>query len=57
MSGATKWLIKWTRYLQLVLRTLELVAAAGLLTLMILITKVTPLAAWILRIAVGLYDS
>ncbi|KAI3318611.1 hypothetical protein HD806DRAFT_306130 [Xylariaceae sp. AK1471] len=53
MSGTTKWLIRWTRYLQIVLRALELVAGAGLLTLMILISKVAPLAAWILRIAPG----
>ncbi|KAI0396329.1 hypothetical protein F5Y17DRAFT_116016 [Xylariaceae sp. FL0594] len=53
MSGATKWWIKWTRYIQLVLRVLELIAGAGLLTLMILISNVTPLTAWILRIAPG----
>ncbi|KAI1186228.1 hypothetical protein F5B17DRAFT_369279 [Nemania serpens] len=53
MSDTTKWLIRWTRYLQLVLRALELIAGAGLLTLMILISKVPSLTAWILRIAPG----
>ncbi|KAI0406106.1 hypothetical protein F4802DRAFT_559348 [Xylaria palmicola] len=53
MSTTTKWLIRWTRYLQLVLRVLELIAGAGLLTLMILISNVPPLTAWILRIAPG----
>ncbi|KAI1116888.1 hypothetical protein F5Y14DRAFT_405635 [Nemania sp. NC0429] len=53
MSDTTKWLIRWTRYLQLVLRALELIAAGGLLTLMILISKVPSLTAWILRIAPG----
>ncbi|KAJ2975237.1 hypothetical protein NUW58_g8411 [Xylaria curta] len=53
MSDTSKWLIRWTRYLQLVLRALELVAAAGLLTLMILITNVPSLTVWILRIAPG----
>ncbi|RWA05903.1 hypothetical protein EKO27_g9204 [Xylaria grammica] len=53
MSDTSKWLIRWTRYLQLVLRASELIAGAGLLTLMILISNVAPLAAWILRIAPG----
>ncbi|KAI3337730.1 hypothetical protein F4824DRAFT_102201 [Ustulina deusta] len=53
MSDATKWWIRWTRYLQLLLRALELIAGAGLLTLMILISNVMALAAWILRIAPG----
>ncbi|GAP84866.2 hypothetical protein SAMD00023353_0801850 [Rosellinia necatrix] len=51
MSDITKSLIKWMRYLQLVLRAFELVAGAGLLTLMILISNVPALVAWILRIA------
>ncbi|KAI1155199.1 hypothetical protein F4825DRAFT_83496 [Nemania diffusa] len=54
MSDVTKWFIRWTRYLQLVLRALELVAGAGLLTLMILISNVPSLDAWILRIAPGI---
>ncbi|TGJ81008.1 hypothetical protein E0Z10_g7769 [Xylaria hypoxylon] len=53
MSDTSKWFIRWTRYLQLVLRALELIAGAGLLTLMILISDATPLAAWVLRIAPG----
>ncbi|KAI0489722.1 hypothetical protein F4859DRAFT_164504 [Xylaria cf. heliscus] len=53
MSDTTKWLIRWTRYLQLALRALELIAGAGLLTLMILISNVPELTAWILRIAPG----
>ncbi|KAJ8119320.1 hypothetical protein O1611_g10633 [Lasiodiplodia mahajangana] len=53
MSDASKWFIRWTRYLQLVLRALELIAGAGLLTLMILISNVPSLTAWILRIAPG----
>ncbi|KAI0543006.1 hypothetical protein GGR58DRAFT_5163 [Xylaria digitata] len=53
MSNTSKWLIRWTRYLQLVLRALELIAGAGLLTLMILISDVMPLVAWVLRIAPG----
>ncbi|KAI8629038.1 hypothetical protein F5Y19DRAFT_87450 [Xylariaceae sp. FL1651] len=53
VSDAAKWWIKWTRYAQLVLRALELIAGAGLLTLMILISKVAPLTAWVLRIAPG----
>ncbi|KAJ3563841.1 hypothetical protein NPX13_g8062 [Xylaria arbuscula] len=53
MSDAAKFWIRWTRYLQILLRVLELIAGAGLLTLMILITNVMPLVAWILRIAPG----
>ncbi|KAI0525938.1 hypothetical protein F5B22DRAFT_261122 [Xylaria bambusicola] len=53
MSDTAKWWIRWTRYFQLFLRALELIAGAGLLTLMILITDVMPLVAWILRIAPG----
>ncbi|KAI1180715.1 hypothetical protein F4777DRAFT_259549 [Nemania sp. FL0916] len=53
MSDATKAWIRWTRYLQLVLRAFELIAGAGLLTLMILISNVPSLTAWILRIAPG----
>ncbi|KAI1133785.1 hypothetical protein F5Y10DRAFT_5160 [Nemania abortiva] len=53
MSDTTKWFIRWTRYLQLVLRALELIAGAGLLTLMILISNVPSLTVWILRIAPG----
>ncbi|KAI1826005.1 hypothetical protein F4861DRAFT_146598 [Xylaria intraflava] len=54
MSDTTKWWIRWTRYMQLGLRSLELVTSAGLLVLMILISNVSPLVAWILRIAPGI---
>lgn len=53
MSDTTKWLIRWSRYLQLALRALELIAGAGLLALMILISKVPSLTSWILRVAPG----
>ncbi|KAI1323006.1 hypothetical protein F5Y16DRAFT_384901 [Xylariaceae sp. FL0255] len=53
MSDRTKWWIRWTRYIQLGLRVLELIAAAGLLTLMILISGVASLTAWVLRVAPG----
>ncbi|KAI1755196.1 hypothetical protein F4782DRAFT_439005 [Xylaria castorea] len=53
MSDTTKWLIRWTRYLQIALRALELIAGAGLLVLMILISNVPQLVAWILRVAPG----
>ncbi|KAI1744170.1 hypothetical protein F4680DRAFT_284034 [Xylaria scruposa] len=53
MSDTTKWLIRWTRYVQLGLRALELIAGAGLLVLMILISNVPALVTWILRIAPG----
>lgn len=53
MSDTSKFWIRWTRYVQIGLRALELVAAAGLLTLMILISEVPSLTAWILRIAPG----
>ncbi|TRX98319.1 hypothetical protein FHL15_000964 [Xylaria flabelliformis] len=53
MSDTTKWMIRWTRYIQLGLRALELIAGAGLLVLMILISNVPALVAWILRIAPG----
>ena len=52
MSGTTKWWIRWTRYLQLGLRSLELVAGLGLVTLMILITNVQATLAWVMRIVV-----
>ena len=53
MSNTTKWLIKWTRYFQIVLRSLELVGGLGLVALMILITKVELMTCWILRITVS----
>ncbi|CAJ2513760.1 Uu.00g018790.m01.CDS01 [Anthostomella pinea] len=53
MSDTTKWWIKWTRYFQLVLRALQLVGAAGLLTLMILISNADPITSWVMRITPG----
>ncbi|KAI2635257.1 hypothetical protein GGS21DRAFT_490470 [Xylaria nigripes] len=51
MSETTKWWIKWTRYMQIVLRALELILSAGLLALTVLITEIPPLTNWILRIS------
>lgn len=53
MSYGTRSWIKWMRKVQLGLRALELVAAAGLLVLMILVNNVDPLTGWVLRITVG----
>ncbi|KAF5008172.1 hypothetical protein FDECE_5541 [Fusarium decemcellulare] len=53
MSPRTKSFIKWLRRVQVALRVVQLIAAAGLLTLMILITKVDPLEGWVMRITPG----
>lgn len=53
MGPRTKSGIKWLRRLQLFLRILELNAAIGLLTLMILITNVDVLQGWVIRITVS----
>ncbi|KFA49539.1 hypothetical protein S40293_02897 [Stachybotrys chartarum IBT 40293] len=53
LGRRTKASIKWLRRVQLVLRLLQLNAALGLLTLMILITNVEPVTHWILRIVPG----
>ncbi|KAH7030947.1 uncharacterized protein B0I36DRAFT_362738 [Microdochium trichocladiopsis] len=53
MSDTSKWLIKWTRYLQIVLRSLELIAGLGLMVLMILLTKVELMTSWVMRITPG----
>ncbi|KAF4971830.1 hypothetical protein FSARC_1433 [Fusarium sarcochroum] len=53
MSPRTKSFIKWLRRVQGGLRVLQLVAALGLLTLMILITKVPDLEGWVMRITPG----
>ncbi|KAH8681414.1 hypothetical protein BX600DRAFT_446499 [Xylariales sp. PMI_506] len=53
MSSTTKGFIKWMWRIQLGLRCLELVANVGLLVLMILITNVDSLTAWVLRVATG----
>lgn len=55
MSNRTKKAIKWLRYLQQGLRLLELVSAAGILALMILITKVDDITGWVMRITVCLF--
>ncbi|KAH9887821.1 hypothetical protein F4778DRAFT_421590 [Xylariomycetidae sp. FL2044] len=55
MSDTTKSGIKWARRCQLVLRSLELVGGLGLLVLMILISNVDPLTAWVMRITVSTY--
>ncbi|KAJ6444215.1 hypothetical protein O9K51_02609 [Purpureocillium lavendulum] len=54
LGRRTKICIKWLRHLQLALRVLQLCGAAGILTLMILVTNVEPAAAWMLRIAAGI---
>ncbi|KAI5920249.1 hypothetical protein F4810DRAFT_447627 [Camillea tinctor] len=53
MSSTTKWWIKWMRYFQMVLRALELIGGIGLLGLMIVISNVDPLTAWVMRITPG----
>lgn len=40
------------RILQLAFRVLEMIAAAGILFFMIVITEVSPLTAWVMRITV-----
>lgn len=46
--------VKWLRWFQLALRLFELVASAGLVVLMILVTKVDDVNKWIMRITVSL---
>ncbi|KAH8751981.1 hypothetical protein F5883DRAFT_206504 [Diaporthe sp. PMI_573] len=50
---ATKWWIKWMRIVQLAFRVLEMIAAAGVLFLMIVIIKANLLTAWVMRITAG----
>ncbi len=52
MSRWTKRWIVWMRAVQLGLRVLQLGGAVGILVLMILITNVDPMAAWVMRITV-----
>lgn len=54
LSPRVKTLIKCLRVVQLVLRVLQLIGAAGILTLYILMTNVPTAAAWVLRIAVSI---
>ncbi|ROW05494.1 hypothetical protein VSDG_00206 [Cytospora chrysosperma] len=49
----TTWWIKWIRGVQLGLRVLELIAAAGILFLFIVIDNVNELTAWVVRITAG----
>ncbi|KAI8961661.1 hypothetical protein F5Y11DRAFT_325345, partial [Daldinia sp. FL1419] len=53
MSSTTKWWIKFMRYVQLFLRILEMIGGGCLLVLMILISNVDLLTAWVLRITPG----
>ncbi|ROW08026.1 hypothetical protein VPNG_06029 [Cytospora leucostoma] len=48
-----KWWIKWTRVVQLGLRVLELIAAAGILFLFVIISNVDALTAWVMRVVAG----
>lgn len=41
------------RIVQLAFRVLEMIVAAGILFLMIVITEVSPLTAWVMRITVS----
>lgn len=53
VGRSTKTWIRWMRGVQLGLRVLELVAAVGLLVLMVLISNVEPLTGWVVRITVS----
>ncbi|KAI0009712.1 hypothetical protein F4779DRAFT_358616 [Xylariaceae sp. FL0662B] len=53
MSNTTTSWIKWTRYIQIGLRLLEMMGGLILLTLMILISNVDPLTSWVMRITPG----
>ncbi|KAI1075608.1 hypothetical protein F5B20DRAFT_594986 [Whalleya microplaca] len=53
MSSTTKSWIKWTRYVQIGLRLLEMVGGVCLLVLMILISNVDTLTSWVMRITPG----
>ncbi|KAG4435685.1 hypothetical protein IFR05_008820 [Cadophora sp. M221] len=53
MNPSVKKWIKWMRIIQLVLRCFELIAALGLLVLMILIKGVDASTGWVMRIVPG----
>ncbi|ORY63105.1 uncharacterized protein BCR38DRAFT_320073, partial [Pseudomassariella vexata] len=53
MSSTKKWWIKCMRKVQMPFRVLELAGGLGLLVLMILISNVDALTAWVLRITGG----
>ena len=57
MNPSVKKWIKWMRIIQLVLRCFELLAALGLLVLMILIKGVDASTGWVMRIVVCLLSS
>lgn len=50
-SSVKKW-VKWIRVVQLVLRSFELIAALGLLILMIMLRGMDATTGWIMRITV-----
>ena len=52
MSARTKQFIVWIRRVLLGLRVIQLLAAAGVLVLMILITEVHSETSWLLRVLV-----
>ncbi|KAF2817047.1 uncharacterized protein BDZ99DRAFT_492952 [Mytilinidion resinicola] len=53
MSPKTKTVIKWTRWLQLLLRVLQLIAAIGILVCVIAIRGTQPTEGWVIRIPAG----
>lgn len=57
MNPSVKKWIKWMRIIQLVLRCLEILAACGLLVMMILIRNVDNITGWIMRIVVSVVNS
>ena len=52
MSPRTKSWVKGLRRFQLALRVLQLIAAAGLLTLWILFDKLDTITGWVMRVTV-----
>lgn len=53
MSPSIKKKVTVTRIIQLILRCVELLGAMGLLGMMILITNVETVTAWLMRIPVS----
>ena len=53
MKPSTKKKVKWIRITQIILRCIELLGAVGLLGMMILITDVEVVTAWLMRIPVS----
>lgn len=52
LGPRTKGWIKWLRIAQICFRVLQLIAAAGILFLFIIIDNVNLLTAWVMRITV-----